>query len=112
MLLDRLEIDKMMKVLCPLESCKVEQYGFPITVPEGEDEPTKPLCFVCGSAGIKQVYNFMEAVIIFAFIFIRTYSKNLHISNNAEYLLLIISIYACFSRLIEPLFSIHYSIVI
>jgi hypothetical protein len=62
-LLDRLD-DKLIKVICPLETYEPEEDGYAVIVPEG-DEPPKPLCFVCGSAGIKQVYYFTDIAYIF-----------------------------------------------
>jgi hypothetical protein len=56
----------MIRSLCPLDLDDVEQYGFPIVV-DGKtgSVPHKPLCFLCGSAGIEQVLFFLYSYLYY-----------------------------------------------
>jgi len=49
----------MIRSMCPVDLDDVEQFGFPIFVDgKAGSLPHKPLCFLCGSAGIEQVLSF------------------------------------------------------
>jgi hypothetical protein len=64
---------EMIRSLCPLDLDDVEQYGFPIVV-DGKtgSVPHKPLCFLCGSAGIEQVLFFLYSY-LYLILVSRTY---------------------------------------
>jgi len=64
----------MIKGLCPFDSEDVEQNGFPIIVDvENGSFPHKPLCFLCGSAGIEQVWCFIFSVFQFSCTLIKSF---------------------------------------
>jgi hypothetical protein len=56
----------LIKPLAPLDMSYVDSFGFPIVIDRSVGSlPPKPLCFLCGSAGIEQV--FVNLILLYLF---------------------------------------------